>query len=55
MRCNVYWGSEDDLLELGSRFRSVSDEGSALEHRMAKAFGYTYGSPPRHWTWGLIK
>jgi hypothetical protein len=46
-----YWGREDDILELGIRFRAASDDASALEHRFAKANGVGYGCPPLHWQW----
>lgn len=45
-----YWRTENDLLELGDRL-PPSDEPTAIEHRLAKANGLTYGCPPRHWAW----
>lgn len=46
------WGYELDLLELGMRFeRGCFDSGSSVEHRLARANGQRYGSPPRHWAW----
>lgn len=45
-----YW-PELELIELGRRAAYCYDEGSPLEHRLCKANGLTYGSPPRHWKW----
>lgn len=50
-----YWGTEMDMLELGARFRTVSDEANSLEHRLCKANGVSYGRPPRHWAWEAAK
>lgn len=52
MTWSPYWGTEDDLLELGARLRTASDGASSLEHRLCRANGETYGCPPRHWSWG---
>jgi hypothetical protein len=56
MTWSPYWGTEDDVLELGPRFvRGVCDEANSLEHKLCRANGATYGCPPRHWAWEDIK
>jgi hypothetical protein len=52
-RSSPYWGTEDDVLELAFNAKPpyYSDEASAIEHRLARANGVTYGCPPRHWKW----
>lgn len=51
-----YWGNELDLLELGGRFlRGACDEANSIEHRLCRANSETYGRPPRHWQWEVIK
>ncbi len=49
-----YWSDETTMLELGERAFMASDEGTAIEHRLAQANGLAYGCPPRHWSWDVI-
>lgn len=53
VRFSPYWGSEDDILELGFNDKPPYhyDDPNALEHRLCRANGLTYGCPPRHWAW----
>jgi hypothetical protein len=48
-----YW-SELGYIEVGQRVEDSYDEASSIEHRMAKAYGATYGCPPRHWDWRVL-
>jgi hypothetical protein len=44
---------ELELIELGARVAYCYDDPSSLEHRLCRANGLEYGSPPRHWKWDV--
>lgn len=50
MSANVYWGNEQDLLELGTRFeREACDESNGIMHRFCRAFGVPYSINHNYW------
>jgi len=49
-----FW-PELERIEVTDRAANTYDESSSLEHRIAKANGESYGSPPRHWEWDREK
>lgn len=38
-------GIEDDLVKLGDRFHTASDESSSINHRLCRANGEQYNTP----------